>query len=104
MANTLIPGYQLSANDIAGPLANQTNLAIKGIIGIKAMSEMAAIVGNSSAAANYSVRLHGFKYGVLESHLTNSQATASSYVSQWQQLAASSDGQHLTLAVRGRPY
>ena len=55
--NTLVPGYQLSTNDIAGPLANQTNLAIKGIIGIRAMSEMAALVGNASAAANYSVRL-----------------------------------------------
>ncbi|KZT71472.1 DUF1793-domain-containing protein [Daedalea quercina L-15889] len=79
VANTLIPGDQLSTNDIAGPLANQTNLAIKGIIGIQAMSEMAALAGNTSAAANYS-------------------GIASSYVSQWLELATASDGQHLTLA------
>ncbi|KAH9927248.1 uncharacterized protein B0H18DRAFT_1084773 [Fomitopsis serialis] len=79
-ANTLIPGDQLSTNDIAGPLANQPNLAIKGIIGVKAMAEMVELAGNASAAADYS-------------------ATASSYVSQWQELSAASNGEHLTLAV-----
>ncbi|GBE79652.1 DUF1793-domain-containing protein [Sparassis latifolia] len=79
VTNTLIPGDQVSTDDFAGALANQTNLAIKGIIAIKAMSEMAAIVGNTASSANYS-------------------SIASSYVQQWQQLATSSDGQHLTLA------
>ncbi|OSX60304.1 hypothetical protein POSPLADRAFT_1148035 [Postia placenta MAD-698-R-SB12] len=77
--NTLIPGDQISTDDFAGALANQTNLAIKGIIGIKAMSVMADLVGNSADAANYS-------------------SIASSYVTQWQGFATSSDGLHLTLA------
>ncbi|KAH9951659.1 DUF1793-domain-containing protein [Amylocystis lapponica] len=79
VANTLIPGTQLSTDDFAGKLANQTNLAIKGIVAIKAMSSMAAIVGNSSASASYS-------------------SIAASYVQQWQNFATSTDGKHLTLA------
>lgn len=35
----------------------QTNLAIKGIIGIKAMAEIASILGDSLKSSNYSVRL-----------------------------------------------
>ena len=35
---------------------NQTNLAIKGIIAIKAMSEMSSIVKMDGDAAEYSVR------------------------------------------------
>ena len=36
--------------------ANQTNLAIKGIIAIQAMSEMSTIVDQVTEAKNYSVR------------------------------------------------
>ncbi|KAI0723177.1 DUF1793-domain-containing protein [Earliella scabrosa] len=77
--DSLIPELQLSTDDFAGRLANQTNLAIKGIVGIKAMSEIARLVGDSTRASNYS-------------------SIASSYVSQWQKLALASGGQHLTLA------
>jgi Domain of unknown function (DUF4965) len=31
----LFPAHQMSTDDFAGPLANQTNLALKGIIGIE---------------------------------------------------------------------
>ncbi|CCM03143.1 uncharacterized protein FIBRA_05265 [Fibroporia radiculosa] len=79
VANTLIPGDQISTDDFAGPLANQTNLAIKGIIGIKAMSVMAEMVGDMATSANYS-------------------GIAASYVKQWQGYATSTDGLHLTLA------
>jgi predicted nucleic acid-binding protein len=48
---------QLSTDDFAGHLANQTNLAIKGIIGIAAMGKIQEILGNTAAAQNYSVRL-----------------------------------------------
>ena len=77
--DSLIPAEQLSTDDFAGRLANQTNLAIKGIIGIKAMSEIAKIMGDTEKAHNYS-------------------SVASSYVQQWQKLALSSDKTHLTLA------
>lgn len=44
--DSLIPSTQLSTDDFAGTLANQTNLAIKGIIGLKAMSNIASLTKN----------------------------------------------------------
>jgi hypothetical protein len=64
----LIPANQLSTDDFQGQLANQTNLALKGIIAIQAMSEIALKTGHSVDAANYS-------------------NIAQSYISQWQQMA-----------------
>ncbi|TFK43420.1 DUF1793-domain-containing protein [Crucibulum laeve] len=77
--DSLIPANQISTDYFAGSLANQTNLAIKGIIGIKAMSQIAQRLGDTSKSANYS-------------------SIAASYVSQWQTLAASSSGKHVTLS------
>ena len=54
--DSLIPDTQLSTDDFAGTLANQTNLAIKGIVGIKAMSKIAELVGDSTRSLKYSVR------------------------------------------------
>jgi len=54
ISESLIPANQLSTDDFAGTLANQTNLAIKGTIGIKAMSIIEGLLGNTAAAANYS--------------------------------------------------
>ncbi|UNI21178.1 hypothetical protein JDV02_007190 [Purpureocillium takamizusanense] len=48
-----IPANQLSTDDFAGHLANQTNLAIKGIIALKAMSEIANMTGHGEDASNY---------------------------------------------------
>ncbi len=56
IADSLIPAHQLSTDDFAGTLENQTNLAIKGIIGIKAMSVIAETLGDDSRSNNYSVR------------------------------------------------
>ncbi|OBZ70065.1 hypothetical protein A0H81_09936 [Grifola frondosa] len=79
IADSLTPADQPSTDDFAGSLANQTNLAIKGIIGIKAMSELAALAGDTAKSANYST-------------------IAATYVREFQQLANSSDDKHLTLA------
>jgi hypothetical protein len=49
----LIPANQLSTDDFAGWLANQTNLALKGIIGIRAMTEIAELVGETDDAKYY---------------------------------------------------
>ncbi|KAK4100063.1 DUF1793-domain-containing protein [Parathielavia hyrcaniae] len=43
---SLVPADQLSTDDFAGTMVNQTNLAIKGIIGIKAMSQVAQLTNN----------------------------------------------------------
>ncbi|KIL59835.1 hypothetical protein M378DRAFT_193746 [Amanita muscaria Koide BX008] len=79
ITDSLIPANQISTDDFAGPLANQTNLAIKGIVGIKAMSEIARIVGDSAKSSNYST-------------------IAANYVQQWYSFASSSTNDHLTLS------
>jgi hypothetical protein len=67
----LIPANQLSTDDFQGALANQTNLALKGIIAIQAMSVVATKIGNTADAANFS-------------------SIASSYLKQWQVLGINS--------------
>ncbi|KAJ7145357.1 hypothetical protein C8R43DRAFT_1130032 [Mycena crocata] len=79
ITDSLIPEDQLSTDDFAGHLANQTNLAIKGIIGIAAMGKIEERLGDTAKAANYS-------------------AIATRYVQQWQNLSRSTTGAHLTLA------
>ena len=39
-------------------MANQSNLALKGIIGIGAMSKISDAVGENSDSSKYSVRRH----------------------------------------------
>ena len=56
LTDSLIPQNQLSSDVFAGALANQTNLAIKGIVGIQAMAEIARVTGNTAKYTNYSVR------------------------------------------------
>ena len=47
---SLRPDNQLSTDDFAGWLALQTNLALKGIVGIKAMSELSELMGEKEDA------------------------------------------------------
>ncbi|KAF4552872.1 Glutaminase A-like protein [Elsinoe fawcettii] len=76
----LIPADQISTDDFAGSLANQTNLALKGIIGIGAMSTIANLTGHPEDSANYS-------------------SIATSYIAQWQDLSASNTTpEHTTLS------
>ncbi|KAJ7781099.1 hypothetical protein B0H16DRAFT_1710344 [Mycena metata] len=77
--DSLIPANQISTDDFAGALANQTNLAIKGIVGIGAMAEIESLLGNAAQSANYS-------------------SIAKSYVTQWRNFSASTTGAHLTLS------
>lgn len=79
ISDSLIPAHQLGTDDFAGTLVNQTNLAIKGIVGIGAMAKIADLVGDDTKSNNYS-------------------SIASDYVSQWQNMAFSDDKNHLTLS------
>ncbi|KAL8663084.1 MAG: hypothetical protein Q9202_004121 [Teloschistes flavicans] len=80
---SLTPGLQLSTDDFAGQLVNQTNLAIKGIVGIAAMAEIASIANDEQSAANYS-------------------ATAQSYYTQWEEFAIDPSGTHTLLSYQWR--
>lgn len=76
---TLEPQNQLSTDDFAGWLALHTNLALKGIVGIRAMSELAVVMDEHEDAANY--------LNISES-----------YIAHWQKRAISRDGTHAKLA------
>ncbi|KAI0036801.1 hypothetical protein K488DRAFT_81789 [Vararia minispora EC-137] len=54
ISDALIPANQISTDDFAGSLANQTNLAIKGIVGIRAMASIESLLGNTAKSQNYS--------------------------------------------------
>ncbi|KAK7909021.1 hypothetical protein PG985_014899 [Apiospora marii] len=45
-----IPGAQLSTDDFAGTLINQTNLAIKGVIALKSMSIMSRMASSNTSS------------------------------------------------------
>ena len=76
---SLIPHNQLCTDDFAGWLANQTNLALKGIVGIRAMSEIADMLGKEEDAR---------EYGEI----------ARRYVGEWEGYGISRDGTHAKLA------
>lgn len=80
---SLIPEAQLSTDDFAGTLLNQTNLAIKGIIGLQAMSYIANVANNTADATNYA-------------------NTARSYYDQWESFAIEPGHKHTTLAYQWR--
>ena len=68
------------AADFQGPLANQTNLAIKGIIGLKSMSVISELLGKADKATEYA-------------------KVADDYLQKWIGLAMAENGEHLTLRV-----
>ena len=58
--DSLIPSNQISTDDFAGSLANQTNLAIKGIIGIEAMAQIANRTGHVEDGQNFTSIAHDY--------------------------------------------
>jgi hypothetical protein len=79
VTEALIPANQLSTDDFAGWLANQTNLALKGIIGIRAMSEIFGTLEMYNEAAEY-------------------RAISDDYVRKWEEYGISRDGTHAKVA------
>lgn len=76
---SLEPSNQLSTDDFAGPLQLQTNLALKGIIGIRAMSGIAATINNERDFKRY----------------LNISET---YVDKWVKFGLSRDENHMQLS------
>lgn len=76
---SLIPANQLCTDDFAGWLANNTNLALKGIVGIKAMAGLSELVGEDKDAKYYN-------------------DVAADYIEKWQEYGLSRDGTHAKLA------
>ncbi|KAI0998793.1 Glutaminase A [Podosphaera aphanis] len=60
ISEALIPAGQLSTDDFQGPLANQTNLALKGIIAIEAMSVIANLTGHDNDWRNFTNVAHDY--------------------------------------------
>ncbi|KAK0255941.1 hypothetical protein B0A54_15820 [Friedmanniomyces endolithicus] len=76
---SLEPHNQLCTDDFAGWLALQTNLALKGIVGIKAMSELAELMGEEGDAKYY-------------------RNVSEVYVKKWEEYGMSRDGGRAKLA------
>ncbi len=75
----LIPSSQLSTDDFAGWLANQTNLALKGIMGIRAMSELSELMDEIDDAKYY-------------------RNISEVYIRKWEEYGMARDGTHAKLA------
>lgn len=79
VGTALDPGNQQQTDDFTGPIAHSVNLALKGIVGLGAMSIVAATAGNTADHDRY-------------------LSTARSYISQWFDKAKDPSGSHLKLA------
>lgn len=80
----LLPTTELttvSTDDFAGPLANQTNLALKAILGIRAMGDIAELTHNYKDAKEF----HDTSY---------------KYMSQWEKYAFEKNATHAKLAYQ----
>lgn len=52
------PGFQNQTDDFAGSIAHSVNLALKGIVALAAMGQVAELAGHASAAAHYRQQAH----------------------------------------------
>lgn len=77
------PGYQNQTDDFAGRIAHSVNLALKGIIAVAAMGQIAAVAGNTADQAHYT-------------------ALARRCISFWLRHANDPAGKHLNLTYSGR--
>ncbi|MGO8674031.1 MAG: glutaminase domain-containing protein [Capsulimonadaceae bacterium] len=80
-SNALDPQFQNQTDDFTGPIAHSVNLALKGIIAVGAMGEIAGIAGQQVDAARYT-------------------AASRKLIAEWARRAQSTDGRHLLLQYR----
>jgi hypothetical protein len=79
VANALDPGLQNQTDDFTGFIAHSSNLALKGILAIGAMGQIATALGQTADAAHY-------------------QSVSQSYITQWSAKSQDSASSHLKLA------
>jgi hypothetical protein len=79
VANALDPGLQNQTDDFTGPIAHSSNLALKGILALGAMGQIASTLGQSADATHYTT-------------------TAQSYIAQWNTMSQNATATHLKLA------
>jgi Domain of unknown function (DUF5127)/Domain of unknown function (DUF4965)/Domain of unknown function (DUF1793)/Domain of unknown function (DUF4964) len=82
VANLPDPGFQNQTDDFAGSIAHSVNLALKGIIAVAAMAQIAKAAGNSADAAYYS-------------------GQAGKFIGYWVTNAQDPSGKHLDLTYNG---
>ncbi|KAF9791272.1 hypothetical protein BJ322DRAFT_439174 [Thelephora terrestris] len=82
--NGLYMASQFSSDSFAGALPNQTNLAVKSIVALKAASEIFLILGDTNKSQHY-------------------DSVSASFLTQWQNVALSLDKSHYTLSYRNDP-
>ncbi len=78
MPNALDPQFQNQTDDFTGPIAHSVNLALKGILGVGAMGQIAGYAGNAADQAHYA-------------------AQAKSMIGRWARMAQSKTGPHLMM-------
>lgn len=93
MAHKLI----VSTDDFAGPLQLQTNLALKGILGIKAMSGIAKVIDQMEDTKHFKVSVVPFSIQV-SSIDKEPQNTSDTYLAKWEDFGISRDKTHAKLA------
>jgi len=82
VANLPDPGFQNQTDDFAGLIAHSVNLALKGIIAVAAMSQIATVVGRTSDATHY-------------------EQQAQRFIAYWTTHAQDPSGTHLDLTYHG---
>jgi hypothetical protein len=82
VANLPDPGFQNQTDDFAGPIAHSVNLALKGIIAVAAMAQIATAAGNPADAAHY-------------------EGLAKQFIGYWLTHAQDPSGKHLDLTYNG---
>ncbi|KAK5679054.1 hypothetical protein LTS10_008710 [Elasticomyces elasticus] len=98
--DSLIPSNQISTDDFAGSLANQTNLALKGMIGIQAMvsAPIKSSVVTSMHMLTSNMQAMIANMTGHPSDGSNFTTIAADFISQWQTLGVATDKTHTTLS------
>ena len=77
-SNALDPEFQNQTDDFTGPIAHSVNLALKGILGVGAMGQIAGYAGDKAGEAHYG-------------------GMAKTLIAEWARRAQSKTGPHLTM-------